>query len=284
MPKPLVVGVDVGTTSAIAIFDLKRNLLYSESKRDFSYSDMISRITKFGMPLIIATDKQKIPMTIRKLAAQFNCKIFNPDHDLDVEEKNNIVNVSIKDEHEKDAIASAMFAYKSYAAQFTNIDKNLPSDMKEYSDKIKEMILNKEAKNISEAIVLLKAPLERREDIMIKEKMDWKEKAFLYKKKVEELQKRYDIIKIYSDKLEERIRDLDETKKELIREEMKKNEKVRREIMGDKEIRNRDLLIRQLQYELTKVKGTIQPVEKPKEEKKMDKKNFLEWLERYRER
>ena len=87
MLKPLIVGLDIGTTTGLSIHDLKKNLLYLKSKKHFSTSHIIKQITIFGRPIIIATDKQKVPNKIRKIASSFNAKIYKPDHDLTIEEK-----------------------------------------------------------------------------------------------------------------------------------------------------------------------------------------------------
>jgi len=258
MVKPLIVGVDVGLTTGIAIFDLDRNLLFLGNKRFFSVSDVINYIMRFGKPLIIATDKKKIPATINKLAATFNCKVFNPDHDLGVEEKDEIVKIPIKDIHEKDALAAATFAYKAHVVQFTNIDRTLASmNLKEYKDTVKEMIITKEAKNIAEAIEKIKP---KKEEIPTKQvlkeiKLDWKEKAKEYEKKLDEQKKRYEILKIYDEKLDEKIKSLERQKQAYLEEEMRKNEETRKKILKEKELKSRDILIKQLQFELAKQKS-----------------------------
>ncbi len=256
MSKPLIVGLDIGTTSALAIFDLKRNLLYTKSKRDFSLPDIVSTILKFGKPLIIATDKKKIPPAISKIAASFNCKISNPDHDLAVGEKDRIVNIDIGDSHEKDALAAALFAGKEFSMQFAKIDNTLISmGLGNISDEVKEMIVNKRAKNINEALELLK-PKQKEEIKIIETNIDWKEKAETNRKRLLEKERSYDILKMYSEKLEEKLRSSEAQTMAFVQEELKKNEKARKEILKDKEIRARDILIKQLQYEINNIKNT----------------------------
>ena len=188
MVKSIIVGIDIGTTTGIAIYDLNRNLLYTGSKRYLSISSVIKQIIFFGKPLIIATDKEKTPSPISKIAASFNGKVFHPDHDLAVEEKDDIVKISIKDVHEKDALAAATFAYKNYAGQFNNIDMNLDSlGLRQYSDRVKEMIIKKEARNIAEAIEKIK-PKKEEEKIepkfVLREvNLDWKERVKEYEKR-----------------------------------------------------------------------------------------------------
>jgi len=281
MTKPLIVGIDVGTTSGLAIYDLDRNLIYLESKRNVSISDVINQITAFGDPVIIATDKKIIPSSINKIAASFNCRIFHPDHDLSVKEKEDIAKIPTKDDHERDALAAATFAYKSYAAQFSNIQNTLNSLGLSYlSDKVKKMIINREAKNIAEAIEIVKPKEEIKAKEIVKEtNLNWKEKAIEYKKTLKKEKYRYEILKFFSEKLEEKVHDLEKQKQKYIEEEMQKNEKTRENILREKEIKKRDILIKQLQFELGKQKNFKETYEeefkKQQELKEIEEENLI---------
>jgi len=258
MPKTLIIGLDIGTTTGISIHDLKKNLLYLKSKKHFSTSNIIKRIMIFGRPLIIATDKQKVPHKIKKIATSFNAKIFHPDHDLTIEEKDRIVNISMKDTHERDALAASLFAFRLYASQFNTIDRNLEAlGLKKYSDRAKEMIVKKQAKNIAEAIEKIRPKKkEIKEEVVSKEvKLDWGERAEELKKKLKEEKKRYEILKEYTEKLETRVRNLEIQKQEYLEEQLKKTEEARKQVLREKEIRSRDILIKQLKFELAKGKS-----------------------------
>jgi hypothetical protein len=257
MPKPLIVGLDIGTTSAISVHDLKKNLLYLKSRKHLSTSNIIKQITIFGTPLLIATDKQNVPDKIRKIAASFSAKIFSPDHDLTIEEKESIVNISMKDSHERDALASALFAFRFYYPQFTTIDLNLQAvGMQEHSDRVKAMIIRKEAKNIAEAIDKLRPKEKEKEMIQPRfVKIDYEERAKELERKLKDDRQSYEILKEYSDKLETRVRNLQIQKQEYLEEQMRKNDDARKQILKDKEVRNRDIMIRQLKYQLEKEKS-----------------------------
>jgi len=256
MTKPIIVGVDIGVTTAIAIYDLNRNLVHVGSKRNISIGNLIKEISFYGRPLIIATDKKRIPQPISKIAASFNCRTFNPDHDLTVEEKDDIIRIPIKDIHEKDALAAATFAYKNFAPQFNNIDRNLDSlGLGHYKDKVKELIINKEAKNIAEAIEKIRPKEEKKEKApeAVKEVyLNWREKAKELETKIKENKRSYEILRDYSEKIEEKVNDLERQKQDYLEEEMKKNENARKKVMREKEIKTREILIKQLQFELAK--------------------------------
>jgi len=256
--KSILVGIDIGVTTAIAIYDLNRNLIYVGSKRNISIDNLIKEISFYGKPLIVATDKKRIPQPISKIAASFNCKIFSPDHDLTISEKEEIVRIHIKDIHEKDALAAATYAYKNFAPQFNNIDRNLDSlGLSQYKDRVKEMIVNKEAKNIAEAIEKIKPKEEKIEEkARVKEVyLNWREKSKELERKLKEAERSYEILKTYSEKLEEKLKNLERQKQEYLEEEVKKNEETRKKVIREKEIKTRDILIKQLQFELAKQKN-----------------------------
>jgi len=257
MSKPIIVGVDIGITTGLAIYDLNRNLLFTGSKRNISIERLIREISFYGRPLIISTDKRKIPQPVSKIAASFNCKVFNPDHDLTVEEKDEIVRIPIKDIHEKDALSAATYAFKHFASQFNIIERNLESlGLIQLQDRVKEMIVRKEAKNISEAIEKLKPKEEEKIEKVSKEiYLNWREKAKELENKFKEEMRRNEILKNYVEKLEEKARDLERQKQMYIDEEIKKNDEARKSVIKDKEIKTRDILIKQLQFELLKQKN-----------------------------
>ena len=257
MLKPLIVGLDIGTTTGISIHDLKKNLFYLKSRRHFSTSNIIKQIMVFGNPLIIATDKQNVPNKIRKIASSFNAKLFSPDHDLTVEEKERIVNISMKDDHERDSLAASLFAFKFYSPQFNTIDMNLKSlGLEKHSDRIKEMIVRKEAKNIAEAIEKI-SPKEKeiKKEVAKEVEINFEERTLELEKRLRYERERYEILKAYAEKIETRIRNLEIQKQEYLEEQMRKNEDARKQIMKDKELRSRDILIRQLKFELAKEKN-----------------------------
>jgi predicted RNase H-like nuclease (RuvC/YqgF family) len=259
MTKPIIVGVDIGTTTGLAVYDLNRNLIYTGSKRNVSIDSLIREIGFLGKPIIIATDKKKVPQPVAKIAASFNCRVFSPDHDLTVEEKDEIVRIPIKDVHEKDALSAATSAFKSFAAQFNNIDRNLESmGLSQLKDRVKEMIVSRDAKNISEAVERLKPKEENAVETQNVGKevfLNWREKAKELESELKEERRRNDILKNYSEKLSDKVNELERQKQLYIEEEMKKNDDARKCVLKDREIKKRDILIKQMQFELSKQKN-----------------------------
>jgi predicted RNase H-like nuclease (RuvC/YqgF family) len=256
MSKPLIAGIDIGTTTGLAIYDLDKNLLYTGSKKNFSVSSIIKEIMNYGTPLIVATDKKKVSPKIRKISATFGSKVFSPDHDLTIEEKENILRINIKDAHERDALAAASFAFREHEALFNNINRSLNMmNLSDHKDKVKEMIIKGKAKNIADAVDRIRPREETKVKTEFKEvNLDWKEKANEYVKRLKDKERKYEISRLYSEKLEDKVKTLERQKKVYQEEETKKNEKARKELLKEKEIQKLNIVIKQLHYEMSKQK------------------------------
>ncbi len=86
-PRYLIVGIDPGTTTAVAALDLDGNLLHLASSRQMTMSDVIESLYKVGKPLIIATDVQEMPYSVEKIRRAFSAIAFVPKQDVSVETK-----------------------------------------------------------------------------------------------------------------------------------------------------------------------------------------------------
>ena len=159
MTKSIIVGVDPGTTVGLAILDIYGNVITVASKKEMGINEIIKFITKFGRPLIISSDVNPIPRTVEKIAKHLNAKPYFPKESLRVGEKHDLVKdfSLIKDEHEIDALASSIKAWKSYRQFFSSIEEELQKyGFSEFFDDIVVKIVNGEFDNIEEAVETLK--------------------------------------------------------------------------------------------------------------------------------
>ncbi len=91
---------------------------------------IISFVETAGSPLVVSTDKVKIPDAVEKVALAFGAKIVAPPHDLSVEEKNRWTKGHEKrNSHERDALAAALFGYNAMNSFFKKV-KNFALDKK----------------------------------------------------------------------------------------------------------------------------------------------------------
>ncbi len=139
--KYLIVGLDPGIEVGIAVLDLDGRVLLVKSGRGLDRDDVISLLRGLGRVILVATDKHNLSEFVKKVAAALGAKIFTPDRDLRVHEKESIVatyatsnNLEIKDTHVRDALAAALIAYRS-----------IESKIRELEDKLVEMGLDKKS-------------------------------------------------------------------------------------------------------------------------------------------
>lgn len=126
-PGYLIAGIDPGTTMALALLSLDGDLIHLSSSRVTSVAEAIAGITTFGRPLIIASDKKEMPGTVEKIRRSFNAVSFLPKNDIPVPEKYELAaDVNYTNDHERDAYAAAMLAYRHYKNKFASLSKRLP--------------------------------------------------------------------------------------------------------------------------------------------------------------
>ena len=126
-PRYLIVGIDPGTTTAVAALDLEGNIIYLGSSRQMTMSDVIEAIYKAGKPLVIASDVHDMPFSVEKIRRAFNGVAFSPRQDMSIEAKLEITaDFPYQNDHERDALAAALEAFRNYRNKFQNLLRRVP--------------------------------------------------------------------------------------------------------------------------------------------------------------
>ncbi|MEN6609221.1 MAG: DUF460 domain-containing protein, partial [Methanoregulaceae archaeon] len=126
-PRYLIVGIDPGTTTAVAAIDLDGNLLHLGSSRETSMAGVIEDLYKVGKPLIIASDVPEMPFSVEKIRRAFSATAFSPKQDIPVETKMELARpFGYGNDHERDALTAALSAFRQYQAKFQNLVKRVP--------------------------------------------------------------------------------------------------------------------------------------------------------------
>jgi len=149
--------LDAGTTVGVAILDLHGNIVDLTSKRSARKSDLIKYVLKFGKPLIVASDVNPMPKTIERLSSALGSRTYYPEVSLTNLDKEKIVDdfeEEIKNSHQKDALAAAIKAFRSYHELFIRVEKSL-GDRKEMYDDVIKIVLKKKSDSISDVIKYL---------------------------------------------------------------------------------------------------------------------------------
>ncbi len=272
MTKPIIVGYDPGTTAALAIVDTGKNVLYLKSKKDFKTKELVMKITEKGSPIIIAGDKSPLPKSVGKLASSLGCKTFEPGEDLSNLEKYNLVRdyiTKIEDDHQRDALASALKAHRNYSKLFKKTDKTISYlGLSEFYDKILKSLIEEESRSINDAVnIVLQDIRQKKEDFVEKKKAKVNDVST---KKVEELRKKIGIL----ENDVEILRNYNKTlKKRLEKGDKKfKEQKEKAEKFHDKKTVKENRVVHRLEQELEKRDIAV---EKLKSLRKLEKEGYV---------
>ncbi|MBI2971529.1 MAG: DUF460 domain-containing protein [Candidatus Aenigmarchaeota archaeon] len=155
----LIVGIDPGVTTGVAVTDLRTDYYETFSARHMSPGDVCHALSQKGEPILIATDVQRVPRGVRKIAAAFNARLVHPAYDLTSAEKHKLVSGrSYGNTHERDALSAALFAGKKCAPVCRKVDFSLKQrGMLERAEDVKELLIQGNAGNIEQAVALLTA-------------------------------------------------------------------------------------------------------------------------------
>ncbi len=167
--KLLIAGIDPGTTTGYAVLDIEGNIIDLNSSKQLDLKKLISKTLDFGKVVLVGTDKAKVPGLVEAFATKLGARIISPQEDIKVHEKRKMTdNFNFRDEHQGDALASALFAYKEMKALLDKIDFFV-EDAKKHGikDRIKEIVITKKM-SIKNAVSIIE---ERDEESQIIEKV-----------------------------------------------------------------------------------------------------------------
>ena len=123
----VVVGVDPGTTTAVALVSLDGEVLDVWSSRTADGAAVTEWIIEGGRPVVVAADVTPMPETVEKLRRSFDAAAWTPETDLPVDDKKHRARDAPSDnDHERDALAAALFAHDAHADQFRRIAEKVP--------------------------------------------------------------------------------------------------------------------------------------------------------------
>lgn len=132
--RPIIVGIDPGTTIGIAILDMDGNFVSVDSDKNLTRGDISKIILEYGSPVIVASDISPLPRMVEKIATSFGAKTLMPEELLTRKEKHRISkNFSRKfsqvwnNTHERDALVAAIYAWKKIRQTMEKVDKRLES-------------------------------------------------------------------------------------------------------------------------------------------------------------
>ncbi|MBI3035719.1 DUF460 domain-containing protein [Candidatus Woesearchaeota archaeon] len=206
--KLLIVGIDPGTTIGYAVLDIEGNLIHLSSSKQLDLSQLISKTMEFGKAVLVGTDKANVPRLVHMFATKLGARVVSPQEDLKVDEKKKVTCIfDVGDEHQGDALASALFAHRETKALLDKIDSFVEYAKKHgIRDKIRELVI---AKRISIKIAASISE-KKNEEVFIVEnaiaerKLD-KSDFLKLLKKLKRYESEIKLVKSYNNRLKSRI-------------------------------------------------------------------------------
>jgi predicted RNase H-like nuclease (RuvC/YqgF family) len=137
--RPFIIGgIDVGLHTSIALLDLAGDIIYLDTLIHPQNSDILERMIKMGNVLVLSTDRAKPPSQAKKIAASISAKMILPAKNMTKKKKRLLVEDFIKkgraevkkrmNDHEKAALASAIFAYRRFRPGFKKLEDRLKKE------------------------------------------------------------------------------------------------------------------------------------------------------------
>ena len=160
--RPLIVGVDPGTTTAVALLDLEGNVVLTRSKKGFSLPELREFVLQYGTPLLVCNDASPVQKAAARIAASFEAKTFFPAEPVSRREKRLLLkeyrekhNIVLENEHERDATFSAILAWLAYRDVFERVDNRVAKMGLDaaVADRVKSGVIRREG-NITNQIRL----------------------------------------------------------------------------------------------------------------------------------
>ncbi|WP_148688617.1 MULTISPECIES: DUF460 domain-containing protein [unclassified Methanopyrus] len=226
----LTIGVDPGTTTALAVLNADGEVVHLESSRELSFSELTERIESLGRPAVVATDVTPVPQTVRRLARSLGARLYVPDRRLSVDEKRELVkghlarqdqNVRPRDTHQRDALAAAVKAYHAI------VKPALRKVEHKASEEIKRRDILRAASYVIKGLPVVDALRIVEEERQVeRERREEREKIHRYRERIASLKKELRAYEKKVEKYEHEIEHLERLVERLKRE----NEELQRKL------------------------------------------------------
>ncbi|MHC3436598.1 DUF460 domain-containing protein [Natrialbaceae archaeon A-gly3] len=268
----VIVGIDPGTTTAVAIASLEGEVLDVWSSRLSDTAEVIEWIVERGRPVIVAADVTPMPETVEKFRRSFDAAGWTPTRDLPVDEKQHRTrDHPYENDHQRDAMAAALSAFDDHEDQFERIARKLPQGV-DRGEVTARVVAGEES---VEAVLT-----DMTEDETDDEEESSHEPRELTEeeKRIRDLKRQVERLQSHVETLEGRIEDRDERIENLEAELAVTKKEERRKVRKSREIsrleRRGDRLERERDEAREEVEALEKKVERMKALWKLDHSNF----------
>ncbi len=275
----VLVGVDPGTTTAVAIVGFDGSVLDVYSTRTDDTAAVTEWIVERGRPVVVAADVTPMPNTVEKLRRSFDAAGWVPDSDLPVDEKQHRTReLAYDNDHERDALAAALSAYDDHEDQIDRIATKVPPEQ-EVGPVVADVI----ADDHSVESALAAREDDEGDDADTESSHDPRELT-AEEKKIKRLEARVERLESHTEDLKDTIATKDERLEEYeqklkaARSEQRTEARKRREVTRLE--RENDRLERELEDERERVEELEGKLERLKALWKLDHSNFADVSEK----
>ncbi|WIV66038.1 DUF460 domain-containing protein [Natrialbaceae archaeon AArc-T1-2] len=268
----VVVGVDPGTTTAVAIVGLDGEVLDVWSSRTSDAADVIEWIVERGRPVIVAADVTPMPETVEKLRRSFDAAGWSPTRDLAIDEKQHRTRDHPYDnDHQRDALAAALSAVDAHEDQFERIAAKLPPGV-DRGEVVARVVAGEET---VEAVVADLTDDEENED----EEPDHEPRELTAEEqRIRDLKRQVERLQSHVETLEDRLTEKDDRIAELEDDLETARSEQRKEVRRDREVTRHRRRAERLEYERDEAREEVEALEKKVERMKalwkLDHSNF----------
>ena len=277
----VIVGIDPGTTTAVGLTDLDGTVLDVWSSRTADTAEVIEWIVEHGRPIVVAADVEPMPETVEKIRRSFDAAGWIPERDLPVDRKLHRTREEAYDnDHERDAMAAALFAFDDHEDQLERISAKVPPQF-ERGEVIARVVAGEES--VETALEALSEddgddePVETHDP---RELTPEEKELKRLEERLERLEGHVDDLKATVERKDERISELESELSEARREE-RRDARERREVTRLE--RENERLKRELSEAESENESLEGKLERLKELWKLDHSNFADVAEEKRD-
>jgi hypothetical protein len=281
LDRGLIVGIDPGTNTGIAVLNFHKKVLHLDTKRSAARGDIIREITIHGDPILIAADVTPPPEFVVKISKMLNANLYYPERLYKSSSKAQVVNDFAKEHelkvtgaHNRDALFAAVKAAHQYSDLLERIDKELhgPQDLK-LRNRVKKLVI-KEEMNIKDAIDRVREQIEKLKAAPeeVEEKEEEKELTELEKKLTEKNEslresirrqvKQIDNLENLSDERYQKVVKLRKQNQELRNRLSRMRNKEHKELKRERLISSKDKELKYLRQKVSNLEEKLINVKK----------------------
>ena len=243
----IIVGVDPGTTTAIAVLTLEGELRMLHSSRTISIPEVIEMIAEQGRPLVIASDVFPTPNAVEKIRRAFNAVSSSPFEVLSAQSKIEFATpYGYSNNHERDAISAAVSFFRKNKNKLEQIRKKIPPGV-DAGEVIAQVVRGKAVEAVISGLTKPKQKEPRTHEVPEKrdeEALHLRGSIRKYEEIIDEMKDQQDFLKNELTLKDVKIRELEE----LIK---KQRSEVYKKLKKDRTIQIKDMDIQRLQNKIS---------------------------------